>query len=286
MLSKQEKGKVEKKGRFTIIDLPPDEPSPLTSFRTGLVPLSPQRGRSSGGNLRFGEDDDDDSVARELARKTRVKQKGRFTIIDLDPNTPSPERGLRKGFRDDALIDDDGDDDLPPPPPALEPQRTGLRPVSVGDEEDKPIRPSSPTPPPAPSMDTPTVATSIPTVNQPAAGTTFNPTIASDPDNIHNPACCVFRTPLMHSQAASSPPPCRLHFDPTTFSTLPPASFVAVPVQQYRDHQDMLAALLEQNKDMHVLIQTLQAQQGKILQFVKDMAIEVPASSSVSTPSL
>ncbi|ETV84099.1 hypothetical protein, variant 1 [Aphanomyces astaci] len=256
-MSKADKGKVEKKGRFTIIDLPSDEPSPLSSFRTGVLPMSPLRGTSSGGNRSFRhiDDDEEDIVAPELPRKTRVKQKGRFTIIDLDPNTPSPERGLRRGFRDDVTISEATSDVTQPPPSSVEPQRTANRPVATDVEED------------APNTTNPT--------NPPANASTSAPTKAPDFNSTHNPACCMFRSPLMHPQAPPCPPPCMVHFDPSSLCSLPsPASFVAVPVHQYRDHQDMLAALLQQNKDMRMLIQTLQAQQGRILQIAKGMSVE------------
>ncbi|OQS05792.1 hypothetical protein THRCLA_02114 [Thraustotheca clavata] len=85
-----DKGRVEKKGRFTIIDLPLDVTSP--SFHQSIK-------RSPSGES---TDDEvfDDYKADKPHTKTRIKQKGRFTIIDYHPTTPSPESSARQVFED------------------------------------------------------------------------------------------------------------------------------------------------------------------------------------------
>ncbi|OQS01222.1 hypothetical protein ACHHYP_01777 [Achlya hypogyna] len=87
MRTSMEKGRVEKKGRFTIIDLPAETGS-SASFHHD-APLSPSIGSPADAKM-------DDAEVDAPLKKTRIEQKGRFTIIDLHPTTPSPERTLHK----------------------------------------------------------------------------------------------------------------------------------------------------------------------------------------------
>ncbi|KAG9413445.1 hypothetical protein AC1031_012664 [Aphanomyces cochlioides] len=236
-----EKAKVEKKGRFTIIDLPPDEQSPSSSLEDGL-PQSPVEGRRDSVHDEFNDDIE--------SRKPRIKQKGRFTIIDLDPNTPSPERGLRKGFRDDPV------------------ERTGdTTSISIpstpvfADNLEKPL--------PLPAQTPPRLKHSV---SEGGPGT----------QEVHNPACCLHRSSFLYPQATPGPPPCTILFPQGAPARRPSISspqqytHVAVPLQQYQSQQSLLAALVEQNREMRHLIDSLQSQQDQLLGLAQSLHALAP----------
>ncbi|KAF0692717.1 Aste57867_16228 [Aphanomyces stellatus] len=268
MLRSTEKAKVQKKGRFTIIDLPPDEPSPSALFGSGL-PLSPDEGRARRASDPFDLDDP--------SRTTRVKQKGRFTIIDLDPNTPSPERTLRKGFRDDTNVR----------PSSFSAASTPDRPRNATQKQPSAV---SPPPPPPPIPSPPPPPTTVPSKPPQSTAPLTAVTDATTSDAaLHHPTCCKHRSPLMRPRASSMPPPCTMLFPPHPSSdAAPPTSdaapstssgnhasrphtHIAIPLHQYKQQQTLLAKLVQENQEMRGMIEILQGQQEQIMSFAMSL---------------
>ncbi|EQC41768.1 hypothetical protein SDRG_00631 [Saprolegnia diclina VS20] len=209
MLRAPEKGRVEKKGRFTIIDLPSDVPSPSAAF-----------GHDTPTSL----SNDDAFDADAPLQKTRVKQKGRFTIIDLNPTTPSPERNAHKTFEDER-------EKVP---------------------EAKPRAPLS----------TPL------TVDQSLARI-----------GAHAHACCHHRASLVHNQANDIAPLCTLPFPTESNSqVIVNSPVVVLPLAQYQQQLALLSTLQQENRDLHTITATLQDQQRQLFELLRSFQKASPPS--------
>ncbi|KDO32327.1 hypothetical protein SPRG_02806 [Saprolegnia parasitica CBS 223.65] len=205
-----EKGRVEKKGRFTIIDLPSDVPSPSAAF---------------GHDTPTSSSNDDAFDADAPLQKTRVKQKGRFTIIDLNPTTPSPERNAHKTFEDES-------DTVP---------------------EAKPRAPLS---------------TPLP--------------LAIDPSLVpatHAPSCCHHRASLVHNHPHTFSPLCTLPFPNESNSQVVLNSPVVVlPLAQYQQQLALLTTLQQENRELHTITATLQDQQRQLFELLRSFQKVSPPS--------